>query len=195
MKRLGAIAFLLSLTLTAEAQSHRHWLSLALRNQNGVDLSYAYGWSPRWSLELSAAAQRNREIVNIFVGREGCICNSHYRDYEVRVWSYSAGALVQREFSLSKRWSAYSGAGVGYIRGPQSIYDKHLERLNTSAGRYLDSIPLDPQSVARARAGLAFRPRDRTRVALEVEHAFGAEPTLVDYSRPSVALRVGFAVR
>ncbi len=141
------------------------------------------------------AAQRDREVVNIFVGREGCICNSHYRDFEVSVWSYSGGALVQREFSLSPRWAVYSGAGAAYIRGPQSVLDKHFRRLESSAGRSLESIPLDPQFVAQARAGIAFRTHDRMKIALEVERAFGAEPTLVDYSRLSVALRISFALR
>jgi hypothetical protein len=208
MKRFVTLAVLLSFAWWAEARENVHWISIGVLNPEyatstpsgaratgGVSLSYSYDRSPQWSLVLSAGAQRDREIVNLFVGREGCICNSHYRDFEVLVRSYSGGAVVQREFSISKRWAAYSGAGIGYFRGPGSMSGRRFYPLPSSSGRELAYISFKPQVAERAVAGLAFRARPRAKVVLEVARAFGVEDTLVNYSQPSVALRVSFAVR
>ncbi len=82
----------------------------------GAALSLSHFWTPRFSTELVAAAERDYDGYVLF-NRDGSVRESQELGYT----TYPIDLLAQYHFRTDWRWRPYVGAGMRYVNRPATF--------------------------------------------------------------------------
>jgi outer membrane protein W len=82
----------------------------------GGSLSLNHFWSPRFSTELAAGAQRDYS-GGVTFNRDGSVSGKQFFGYT----TYPIDVLAQYHFRSATRWQPYVGAGLHYVRSPRGF--------------------------------------------------------------------------
>lgn len=133
----------------------------------GGSLSLSHFWSPRFSTELAAGAERDYSGYVAF-NRDGSVSGKQFFGYT----TYPVDLLAQYHFRSATRWQPYFGAGLHYVRRPHGF-----------AGVVSDQ--LDPQ----INGGVVFNLNSRLGIVFDAR--LSSRRDSVDWNpmfRPSVGL-------
>lgn len=84
----------------------------------GIGAALEYRWNEQWALELSVV----REEHTVGIARIGDGGVVHFDRREVR--AYPVDLIAQYQFLTMSRWKPYLGAGLRYVSGQTTPFDK-----------------------------------------------------------------------
>jgi len=137
MRRNVLAAVLLVCTFTASAQELRKGtkqLSVFLTEPSftessstgsnvggGAGIAFSYVFAPRWSAQVSVAAQEHRDVFTRFTtlitGPRGIVTYVPVTSVET-VRTYPVELLAKYHFENGSRWTPFLGAGMRYVGAP-----------------------------------------------------------------------------
>lgn len=176
-----ATVVFLFLSLAASAAEHSQRVSAFVVNP-GTDgtgsagLMYSYGWTPRWSAEISAAHQRNRAYMQLRYRFP--VPNPQIIFFEQRLNSYPTSARIIYRAENGSRLTPIFGAGIHHVNMPQ--FRGPLREIPRIPGQPLLEEDLEERTSPEVMAGVEWRLTTRLGVRASVERLLNSDDVLYD---------------
>jgi len=180
-RSLVATGIFLLLSLTASAADHPQRVSAFVVNP-GTDgtgsagLMYSYGWTPRWSAELSAAQQQNRAYMQLRYRFP--VPNPQIIFFERRLNSYPTSARIVYRAENGSRLTPIFGAGVHHVNMPQ--FSGPLREIPRIPGVPMVEEDLEERTSGEVMAGFEWRLTGRLGVRASVERLLNSDDVVYD---------------
>jgi opacity protein-like surface antigen len=180
-RSLFAAVLLLLFSFAASAAEHSQRVSGFVVNP-GTDrtgsagLMYSYGWTPRWSAEISAAQQQNRAYLQLRYRFP--VPNPQIIFFERRLNSYPTSARIVYRAENGSRLTPIFGAGVHHVNTPQ--FSGPLREIPRIPGAPISEDDFVERISAEVMAGFEWRLTDRLGVRASLERLLRNDEVVYD---------------
>jgi hypothetical protein len=180
-KSLVTAVILLLFPLVASAADHPQRLSVFVANP-GTDrtgsagLMYSFGWTPRWSAEISAAQQQNRAYLQLRYRFP--VPNPQIIFFERRLNSYPTSARIVYRRENGSRLTPMFGAGVHHVNMPQ--FTGPLRDIPRIPGAPMVEEDLEERTSGEVMAGVEWRLTGRLALRASVEQLLRHDDVVYD---------------